>query len=106
MAGRVNTPQKKDKTERISLLISGIVQGVGFRQATYWEARQLGLGGWVRNLPDGRVEVLAEGSPTKISALMKWCELGPAGAEVKQVELVSRVSVEKSDAVPGFEIRR
>ena len=70
---------------RVHLVISGLVQGVGFRLATQREARRLGLAGWVRNLPDGRVEAVAEGSDESIGRLVDWCHRGPAGAMVRDV---------------------
>jgi acylphosphatase len=75
----------KDRA-RISLLVSGIVQGVNFRYSTYEEARRLGVSGWVRNLPDGRVEVLAEGDRRALEALVDWCRRGPPHASVEAVE--------------------
>ncbi len=71
---------------RVSLLISGIVQGVNFRHHTFEEARRLGVAGWVRNLLDGRVEVLAEGEREKLEAFAAWCRRGPRHARVDGVE--------------------
>ncbi len=71
---------------RVHLLVSGLVQGVFFRQSTVDEARRLGLAGWVRNLPDGRVEVEAEGERTAVEALVRFCGEGPPGARVDHVE--------------------
>jgi acylphosphatase len=72
--------------ERVHLLVSGRVQGVFFRGATVDEASRLGLAGWVRNLPDGRVEVLAEGERGALDALVRFCERGPPAARVDRVE--------------------
>ena len=70
------------------LLISGRVQGVWFRHNTDLKAREIGdLCGWVRNLPDGRVEVLVQGSPEKIAALRHWCQQGPPLARVEYLEV-------------------
>lgn len=66
--------------------ISGRVQGVGFRAATQAKARQLGLCGWVCNLPDGRVEVMAQGQQTALNQLSDWLQQGPVFAQVQQVE--------------------
>ena len=66
--------------------IRGRVQGVGFRYATQRKARELGLRGWVRNLRDGGVEVLAGGETPVVDALEKWLHKGPAGAAVEGVE--------------------
>lgn len=72
--------------ERLHLRLSGRVQGVFFRAATVEEARGLGLRGWVRNLPDGRVEIAAEGSRERLAMLRAWAHQGPPGARVEQVE--------------------
>jgi acylphosphatase len=71
---------------RVQLRIYGIVQGVFFRASTRDEAARLGLGGWVRNCPDGSVEVLAEGDEAALRALAAWCHEGPSGARVERVE--------------------
>jgi acylphosphatase len=68
-------------------IVSGRVQGVGFRAATAREARRLGVDGWVRNLPDGRVEVLAEGDPGGVDALVAWLRQGPPGAHVRGISV-------------------
>ena len=68
------------------LLISGIVQGVGFRYFTERAAQDLGLTGYVRNLRDGRVEAVAAGTEEQIRALIDQLRLGPAGAMVDGVE--------------------
>ena len=72
--------------ERVHLLVSGRVQGVFFRGATAGEASRLGLAGWVRNLPDGRVEVLAEGERAALEALVRFCGRGPPAARVDRME--------------------
>jgi len=66
-------------------LISGIVQGVGFRYFAQDEAERLHLSGYVRNLRDGRVEVYAIGSPEKLARLRTLIERGPRGAMVQHV---------------------
>ena len=71
----------KDKI-RVRLKIEGRVQGVFFRAATLEQAGRLGLKGWVRNCPDGSVEVVAEGERKKIEELVSWCHHGPPGAHV------------------------
>ncbi|MDQ3370134.1 MAG: acylphosphatase [Myxococcota bacterium] len=70
---------------RVRAIISGRVQGVSYRASTVDEARRLGLTGWVRNRPDGSVELEAEGDPAQITALLAWCEHGPPAARVAQV---------------------
>ena len=87
---------------RVRLLISGRVQGVCFRAYTRDEARRLGLKGWVRNLPDGRVEVLAQGDPAKIESFESWCHHGPAYARVREVRVIEEAGDEKK--LTPFEI--
>lgn len=65
--------------------VSGIVQGVWFRASTQNEANALGVTGWVKNLPDGRVEVLACGEKDKILILYEWLKKGPEQAQVTEV---------------------
>jgi acylphosphatase len=65
--------------------VSGRVQGVGFRAAAWNEARRLGLAGWVRNLPDGRVETLAQGEAGQVDAYCEWLQRGPPAARVTEV---------------------
>jgi acylphosphatase len=72
---------------RARVLVSGDVQGVGFRQATVHEAERLGgLTGTVKNLRDGRVEVVVEGERGKVEALVAWCRIGPRLARVSGVQ--------------------
>ncbi len=72
---------------RAHILISGIVQGVGFRWSMHRMARRLGVKGWVRNLPDGRVEAVLEGSRERIKELIEWAKRGPSWAVVESVEV-------------------
>jgi acylphosphatase len=72
---------------RVRVVVSGRVQGVGFRQHAVEEAHRLGLTGWVRNLPDGRVEALAEGEKTAVEALVAWCKRGPRLARVDEARV-------------------
>jgi acylphosphatase len=65
--------------------VSGRVQAVGFRAATFDEAQRLGLSGWVRNLSNGDVEVLACGELEALTALERWLSRGPRGARVTAV---------------------
>jgi len=67
-------------------VVNGRVQGVGFRYFVVREARALGLAGWVRNLPDGEVEVLASGEPDVVSAFEGRLWEGPPHAKVSSVE--------------------
>jgi len=67
-------------------VVSGRVQGVWFRAATREEATRLGLRGWVRNLPDGRVEAIFEGEEGPLRQMLDWCRTGPPGARVLGVD--------------------
>lgn len=73
--------------KRIQLLIRGRVQGVYFRAAAMREARRLGITGWVRNRPDGCVELLAEGEEDAIKELSSWANHGPSSARVDHVDV-------------------
>lgn len=84
------------------VFVTGRVQGVGFRWSTRREAERLGLSGWVRNLPDGRVEARVEGEPEALDAMLAWIERGPVGARVDGVE---RAAAECGHSGP-FEVRR
>jgi acylphosphatase len=66
-------------------IVRGRVQGVGFRWFVDFEARQLGLAGWVRNLPDGTVEALAMGTEEQLAALYQKLRKGPRAARVDEV---------------------
>jgi acylphosphatase len=91
--------------ERVRLRVTGIVQGVFFRASTRERAVALGLSGWVRNAPDGAVELEAQGDAAQVEALIAWCHQGPPAARVDGVE-VARIPA-PADARPGvFEIRR
>jgi acylphosphatase len=74
----------------IHALISGSVQGVGFRYAASREATRLGIVGWVRNRGDGCVEILAEGEPGVVTEFQEWLGEGPPGAYVTNVSVESR----------------
>lgn len=74
-------------TSRAKILISGRVQGVFFRREITDLAKRLNLTGWVRNLPDGRVEVLAEGQKAPLETLIEFCHVGPPGASVRSVDV-------------------
>lgn len=70
---------------RVRLIIHGRVQGVWFRDSTRRQAIGLGVGGWVKNRPDGTVEVLAEGPEEQVRELTVWCHGGPPSARVDRV---------------------
>jgi acylphosphatase len=72
-------------TEVRRLVISGIVQGVGFRYAMTAQARLLGITGWVRNRRDGRVEAMIAGDAAQVEAMLAWTCIGPAGSSVDEL---------------------
>ena len=71
----------------VRAVVTGRVQGVSFRWYTRAEARRLGVAGWVRNLPDGGVEVYAEGDPDAVEALVRYLHEGPPLAVVVDVDV-------------------
>lgn len=73
--------------KRLHVLITGKVQGVFFRAHMQRVARSLGFTGWVKNLADGRVEAILEGSEINMAAMLDWCREGSLGAVVSQVEV-------------------
>ncbi len=83
--------------KKIHLLISGKVQGVFYRVNTKNKADELGLTGWVKNIPDGKVEVLAEGKERGLKEFIKWCYNGSKGAKVDKVEVEWRDYENKFD---------
>jgi acylphosphatase len=93
----VTTPSRA-----VRCIVTGRVQGVFYRAATAEQAVRLALGGWVRNLPDGSVEIVAAGSEDALAALTQWLWQGPPAARVTTV----RIEVWVGPSVPTFEIRR
>jgi acylphosphatase len=84
------------------LLVEGRVQGVSFRAYTEHKGSDLGLQGYVRNLPDGRVEIVAEGPEDALDKLEQWCWQGSPAASVSAVRAESRPV---SGGFSGFVIR-
>jgi acylphosphatase len=72
---------------RAHVFVSGRVQGVFFRSETRQEARRHAVSGWVRNLPDGRVEVVFEGEKEDVERLVEFCRKGSTGARVTRTEV-------------------
>jgi len=95
-------PSQQQEPIRAHVFVTGRVQGVGYRFSTRDEANRLGINGWVRNLSDGRVEALFEGSKAAVEEMINWCRQGPRGAVVKDVA----VEYEEPEGLQGFEIRR
>jgi len=86
---------------RRRVVVSGRVQGVGFRAATRSKAEACGVSGWVRNRPDGSVEAAFEGDPEAVAALVDFCRAGPRLAQVERVE----VCEEPVEGLRRFEFR-
>lgn len=78
-----------------------MVQGVFFRYETRERAHSRGLAGWVRNLPDGRVEAVFEGPEEAVEAMVRWCRQGPRHAEVREID----VAIETPEGLEGFDVR-
>lgn len=76
---------EQDLLRAIHVIVRGRVQGVSFRYYTLLRAHELSVVGWVRNLPDGTVEVLAEGSQTQLDQFTEYLNTGPIGARVEAV---------------------
>ncbi len=88
--------------KQVHLIISGIVQGVFFRASVSQVARSLKLTGFVRNLSNGSVEVVAAGEEEFLNRMIDWCRKGPPGARVEQVEVNWK---ETTQAFEHFQIR-
>ena len=87
--------------ERKRVLVSGQVQGVFFRDTCRRVAGQQGVAGWVRNLPDGRVEAVFEGDSADVAHMVSWARRGPRLARVDRLD----VRDEPAEGLAGFEIR-
>ena len=72
----------------VKIVISGKVQGVGFRFHSQRQARQLGIQGYAHNLPNGQVEVLAQGDEAALTAFIDWLAIGPPTADVYEVKVL------------------
>jgi len=88
--------------KRLRVLISGDVQGVGFRWYCREQAHGRGVAGWVRNLSDGRVEAVFEGHPDAVEAMVRWCRNGPRSARVDAIDVLE----EPPMGAVGFRIER
>ena len=87
---------------RVRVFVSGRVQGVYYRATTRETAEENGVGGWVKNLDDGRVEAVFEGERPAVEEMIEWCHTGSQRARVERVETESEEPV----GLEGFEIRR
>lgn len=86
---------------RVHVIVTGDVQGVGYRYTARRVAREIGASGWVRNLPDGSVEAEVEGSRAQVDKMLAWMVAGPPGSRVADAQL--------TDVAPagaqGFDVR-
>ncbi len=89
-----------DRT-RAHVFVSGTVQGVYYRATTRDTASDRGVDGWVKNLADGRVEAVFEGTDADVESMVEWCHEGSPAADVDDVD----VSYEEPQGLEGFEIR-
>ncbi|MDR3685610.1 MAG: acylphosphatase [Coriobacteriia bacterium] len=87
-------------TARTRVIIEGIVQGVFFRESTRRCAEEFGVSGWVRNLPDRRVEAVFEGEPEAVEGIVAWTHIGPVHASVEKIERF----VEPAEGIVGFAV--
>lgn len=90
-----------DEQVRAHLFVAGMVQGVFFRHEASRRAASRGLSGWIRNLPDGRVEAVFEGGADSVDSMVRWCHEGPGLARVTSVD----VEWESPAGESGFRIR-
>jgi len=88
---------------RVRLRITGLVQGVFYRESARREAERLGLSGWIRNDPDGAVTAEAQGHPVHVESFVEWCREGPPFAAVEQVQVTE---LPADPALSGFHIAR
>jgi acylphosphatase len=88
--------------ESIHVEVSGRVQGVGFRWFVVDEARRLQLSGWVRNRPDGNVEIAAAGNPDALAQLESAVTSGPPGAQVQKVSRLARIAADSLQSPFGI----
>jgi acylphosphatase len=91
-----------DDRIRAHVFVSGRVQGVYYRATTRDTARERGVAGWVRNLDDGRVEAVFEGTEAAVESMIEWCHTGSPKARVDDVS----VEYGDPDGVEGFDIKR
>lgn len=88
--------------QAVQIWVTGRVQGVSYRYHTMLMAEKLGVRGWVRNLPDGRVEMWVEGESTQVQAMEQWCWQGSPLAKVETVQTQSATP----QHYPQFSLRR
>ena len=89
------------RTERVRVVVNGIVQGVWFRESTRQAAVERGVTGWVRNRSDGSVEAVFEGEPDAVESMVAWARLGPPRASVESIDEFA----EEPEGLYGFDVR-
>ncbi|HHE76436.1 MAG TPA: acylphosphatase [Candidatus Parcubacteria bacterium] len=94
---------KGDKIVRAHIFVSGVVQGVFFRASVAEKARNLDLSGWIKNLDDGRVEIIFEGSEERIKKMVFWIRSEPGMWRIKDIQIEWQSYKEDFN---NFEIRR
>ena len=87
---------------KVKILVSGRVQGVYFRLFTQNKAKHFAIKGSAKNLPDGRVEIIAEAENMTIEKFIKWCHKGPVTARVDHIEITE---LESDEVLASFEVR-
>jgi acylphosphatase len=95
-------PLSLQQPVRAHVFISGKVQGVGYRASTWDTATLLKLNGWVRNLQDGRVEAVFEGTPDQVEEIIRWSHKGPPAAVVTKVAVIYEIP----EGIRGFQLTR
>ena len=88
--------------KRVTLIVHGRVQGVFYRDSTMRKARELGLSGTVQNLPEGTVQIVAQGPEPLLEDLIRWAHKGPPAAEVSEVQKSYEAPVQ---GLSGFTVR-
>jgi len=90
------------------VLVSGTVQGVGYRASLREQARELNIEGWCRNTPEGQVEAWLQGPVDRMETLLSWMEQGPSDAQVSHIEVEPQALLEPmlGESVELFQIRK
>lgn len=104
----MTSPGTSMQTIARHVLVSGKVQGVGYRHALATLARQLNIFGWCRNLPDGRVEAWLQGNQNAVEQILDWLYQGPPLATVENVEVEHQAVLEPllQESIVTFDIRK
>jgi len=87
---------------RVHIIVSGRVQGVGYRNNTFKQAKKIGVNGWVRNLGDGKVEAVFEGGKQEVEKIINWAKKGPLFANISDFKIEWQ---EPKEEFKNFEIK-